>query len=166
MSEWIAILTIACLVIITIQDFKERAVSWFLFPFGFLLCGIQSWVQIGWKDLLLNFGINLFLLVILVLMLLLYLFFRFGIRRLKFWDFLGAGDVLFLVVLASCFSPFNFIVFTITSLLLALLTSLIFLSGRTIPLAGIQAVCLSCFITLQYFIGLKPFNDNWIFLWM
>ena len=166
MPEFIVGLLVACLLLIAFQDFRERAVNWYLFSVAFVICAFQASLYLDWIEIMINFGINLTLLVVLFTTLLCYLLIRFGRNQLSLWNYLGLGDVLFFIVLAICFSPFNFVIFTVVSLMISLLTSILFLSGRTVPLAGIQALCLGIFSILQYFLDRSPFNDNWIYLWM
>lgn len=140
-----SLLIIATLSIMVVQDFRDRAIDWYLFPIGFFLIltvadtGEQGFT---WRTLLLN------LMIIGSQLSLLWIYFFLTGRKLNLWsnDHLGFGDILFLFILAVSFSPVNFFFFYFFSLLFAILIFfLISLSPKkwaTIPLAGIQAFLL------------------------
>lgn len=83
----------------------------------------------------------------------LYLLLRY--RTLKIGNYLGAGDVLFWLACLWCFSPLNFLIFFIVSLLGALLLHLLLrrmMSGYeqvAIPLAGYQGLFLILALVLD-----------------
>ena len=73
---------------------------------------------------------------------------------------IGTGDLLFLPALCISFSPVNYLVFFIISLLLILVFRLISgTSGRFIPLAGMQSVFLACALLITEFFPFSSYND-------
>lgn len=152
------------LLIIAIQDFKTRSVLWVLYPLGYVLCLINSSLYLPYKELAIYVGMNTGIILILILILILYLIIRHGKNGLKLGSFLGSGDVLFFLLGSACFSPFNFIIFSLVSFLIALIFSVLFFSGKsTIALAGWQSLVLAFVILVQYFSFIHPFNEYWIF---
>ncbi len=166
--DYILLSSISCiLIMIFFQDIMQREVYWFLFPIAFILCGIYSFQLVPFNDLFLHFGINILVIGILLVTLLAYLHFRFRGGKIVLWNYLGLGDVLFFGVLSVCFSPLNFVLFTITSLLFALLISMFFLKrNATVPLAGLQALCLLATFIVQQITSFNPFNEYWIYQWI
>lgn len=152
------------LLIIAIQDFKTRSVLWFLFPLGYILCLFYSSQYLSIMELGMYVGINTGIILFLITFLLLYLFIRHGKAGLQLGSFLGSGDVLFFLLASVCFSPFNFIVFSILSFLMALIFNALFFSKKTtIALAGWQSLVLAFIFPFQYFSIINPFNEYWIF---
>ena len=155
------------LTVIFYQDIKYREVSWVLFPSALVLCGVYSLFVISYSELLMNWALNVLILLSLLICLALYVFARFGRTNANLLTYLGLGDVLLFFILSICFSPFNFILFVIASLLFSLTISLLIpLKKKTVPLAGLQSLCLILFLLYQSIFDINPFNENWIFLWM
>lgn len=152
------------LLIIAYQDFKTRYVSWVLFPVGYILCLINSSLQLPYQELGMYLAINTGIILVLILILMIYLVIRHGKEGLKLGSFLGAGDVLFFLLASVCFSPFNFIIFCLISFLTALIIGVLLLSKKgTIALAGWQSLVLGFVLLFQYFSFIRPFNEYWIF---
>ncbi|HEY8400583.1 MAG TPA: hypothetical protein VIK89_04940, partial [Cytophagaceae bacterium] len=147
MALLLQITAIALLIFIFYQDYKYRAVYWFLFPLLALTFLLYNLNMAGWQEVGNNMLINLGF--ISTQLALLTLYFSLKYRRLvNISDsLLGLGDILFLLVLGVLFSPLNFIVYYLLSLLIVLLVAVLLrISGRElgkIPLAGIQAILLS-----------------------
>lgn len=153
--------------IIVYQDVKDRAVSWILFPLAAVLIVAYYHYLFSLIDLVLHFLINLLVVGILLVCLTGYVYLRFKDKGTNLWNHFGLGDVLFFLVLACSFSPFNFIFFTILSLIFAILVSLFQSSKmKTVPLAGYQALCLMLLLIVQRIFSLNPFNDYWIYQWI
>lgn len=131
----------ALLAIVFYQDVKYRGVSWYLFP---LLALVMAWKELNDWPLAVymeSVGINFFIIIIQ-----LGLFYLISINIRKRRDgrtgLLGLGDLLFFGVMAMGIEYSLFpILFTI-SLVLSLVASFLFFRGKTIPLAGLQAVFL------------------------
>jgi hypothetical protein len=124
------------------QDFKWRAVWWFLFPLALGLQSLLALKQIYWSTWAIYFAINLFIVAFQLLVLISYLKL---VKRLNpsqlFKAYLGLGDVLFFIVLAAAFSPLNFLFFLLCFLLVSLIVALYFKRVlKTVPLAGILAL--------------------------
>ena len=74
---------------------------------------------------------------------------------------IGAGDLLFLPVLCISFSPVNYWVFFVVSLLLIVIFRLIYKApGRYLPLAGIQSVILVIALILTEVASISLFDDQ------
>lgn len=153
------------LLIIAYQDFNYRAVSWILFPIALaiqiciaLLSG-NTWVLFHY------FLINLTILAVQLLVLIGYLLLKNKTKqnnKLKMvGSYLGLGDVLFFVVVASAFSPFNFVLAMLAMFVLALLLSVFIVRKTyTIPLAGIMALAFIPMQGLNYFFtNFNPYID-------
>lgn len=150
-----------------IQDFKFRAISWYLFPLlvAALLVMNRSF---SLNDCFINFG---FIALVFVL-----LTGWFSIKEGSMVNLterhLGIGDILFLLCLAFFFSPINFFLFYLCSLLLiAVGTGLYLLIAKpenfTIPLAGLQAFVFIALLTAGWImnidIGKADFLPNFLF---
>lgn len=148
------LLLLGLLGIVSYQDFRERAISWWLIPLLLITCfGIQQYT-LGYN---LWFGVfvNSFFLLAQLLGLSLY----FSIKHRKFVnitkEYLGIGDILFFIPLCFLFSPLHFIVFFISSFIFILLGYFlwrVFQPIETIPLAGALAFCVPiyCLLFDQY----------------
>lgn len=152
------------LTLITIQDFKEKAIVWYLLPiivFLSFLLGIQN---VSYLVLIKNFLINLlFILIQLIL-----LFFYFVIKNKKIIkiinNYIGLGDILFLISICILFSPINFFLFYLFSLILILFISFItkyFIKNVStmIPLAGYMACFLILILSSTFFYNTNLYND-------
>ena len=158
-------LIIFFLIVIAIQDYKYRGVSWILFPIGFLLLAIKS-INFGGLTaqtslFLINIGILLFVFFLLVL------YFSFKNKKIVniVNSYIGIGDLLFLIIIALCFSAINFILFINVSLLLILI-SYLFLSKllkfdtAKVPFAGLLSLFYLVFYLLNIlWLKLNPYID-------
>jgi len=167
--EWI--LLIACYItggVIFYHDIKYRAVTWIAFPV-LLVAGIlfnlveHQQLSILFANVLLNtcfLGIQF---------LLLWLYFLVKKNRSSLQSGIGGGDILFLFASCFFFSPLNFLLFYISSLIFSLATFLI-LSGRinkkraevTVPMAGLQSIFLQLFLTINVVFKNSFTSDSWI----
>lgn len=137
------------------EDFRYRMVHlWWYIILAIGLAGLVL-MQGNYGEWLLTTVINL--LFVLILLLILTIYFSVKERKLVnlFDRHLGWGDVLFFLVITPYFSLIQYILFTVASLIIALLlTPIIFrLQGknRHVPLAGIQAICLVVYLPLAFF---------------
>lgn len=84
-------------------------------------------------------------------------------------NYLGLGDILFLMAITFYLSPVNYILFYVGSLIVVLIYTLItrFFNKNTnqeIPLAGLQALMLGCLLVFSMlYPGLKLYSDSWIY---
>lgn len=134
------------LIVITYQDIRYRSVPLYVFLLAALLAvGIQ-YQQCGidrdfFIQLLLNSGfVACNLLIILV--------YVKKIKRIPLAQAIGMGDLAFYVVLIPVLSTPVYMYFHLISLLIILLSypflkNILALHTRAIPLAGLQALCLT-----------------------
>lgn len=140
MLYWISYIALLLILgLIFVQDWKDRAVHWWLFP---ILLGL-SFIQFEQKntnpaDLLTSF----IFLVMVLLLLIAYI----SLRRQKwvniFKNDFGWGDVLFLLAVIPLFSHKSYILFFISGMFFSLLIHLLLLRRKksTVPLAGYLAL--------------------------
>lgn len=156
---------------IAFQDFKSRAVYWWWFPVTFLgLIGILKSFYgtfLFVEDSIMNLGITM---VVASLTALGYMV-RKGLSGLiTLRGSIGLGDLVMVPMLMYCFSPLNYLVFFISSLVVAIIGYLIWTSKSrtidTIPLAGCWSVMLFIALTLTITGLIDIRNDNWIYLWL
>jgi hypothetical protein len=152
------------LILITYQDFKFRAVTWFFFPLlAAILIGESMYHEI-WSITVEYFIINASFMIIQLLTVTLYLSFRHR-SFIRIWhQYLGLGDILFLFILCFFFSPINLIIFYLSSLIIAILVTLVlrrsYSSFSLIPLAGIQSALLTLLIMLNIFINAIDYRTD------
>jgi hypothetical protein len=164
----LSIILICLLAVVVFQDFKSRTISWFLIPL--LLMGFVgfAFLQINTTELLTYVGINLYIVFTTLLGATLII----SIKNKKLTNivntYLGLGDVLFFVVLATVFSPINFILFFIGSIFISsiIFGSITLLRKKQIltPLAGAMSVLLIITIVTVQFIPTLHFYQDIIFL--
>lgn len=145
-------LVIAILAAIAWQDFKYRAVYTWMFPAAVALVTVQSVMLHTFSFTAV--GINLLIIALQLALLNLLMYWRKEEWLMAGEQWMGWGDVAFFAVLAFCFSPVNFVVFYVISLLLVLIGSLtIMVAGYKvgrIPLAGGQAALLAIVWLFDY----------------
>ena len=144
-----------------VQDFRYRAISWYAFP---LLAGLMMFENKDFRlaDAIVNIG---FLLVNFILTALIT-----SLRSKKYVNLLhahiGLGDLLMLACLALYFTPINFFVFYLSSLLFISIAVGIYLilskpNNYTVPLAGMQGMLLfGCILSASMY-GVKLNNILW-----
>ncbi len=138
------------------EDLKDRAVHWLLFPL--LITEAVIIRSTANESIWLSLKLSSYNVIFIVFQLLLVTIW-FSIKRRKITllttDLLGAGDLLFFLVIAFFLDPLIFITFYIVSLLLIavgwLLWSLFSLANeKTVPLAGLQAMLLSVVLIAEW----------------
>lgn len=132
----------AILLFIAWQDFKFRAVYWWLFPLLLITLAIAKVWQTNSLQMASDLRYNCAFLGVQLLTLSLY--FSLKQRNLVniFNGYFGLGDLLFLFSIAAYFSVVNYIIFYLLSLFLAIVLSLFREANAKIPLAGQQAIAL------------------------
>jgi hypothetical protein len=140
------------LTLITIQDYKDRSVYWFLYPMvGLLVLGIQL-IQNSFYTVLFNSLSNLVFISVLLLFAAVYSKFRFKKKLINVS--IGLGDVLFFIAISFAFAPISFFILFVFSLLFALAIH-IFLNpkknGSTVPLAGHMALFFGIVYAVLFF---------------
>ena len=161
------ILLLVILLLIFYQDLRFQAVSWIFFLFVLLINSFLAVKSLPLSDILFS-----------VVIIILFIFFQFTIIYLFSWvkfkkrinifnSVFGLGDLLFLLMITPIFSPLNFILFFIASLIFTLLIFAILkgfnlLKAKKIPLAGLQSLFLFLLILSQIFIKFSLYNDYYI----
>jgi len=134
-----------CLSMVAYQDFSERQIHWLLIPMCFALFISISTAQIGFSSSLKFLLWNLLFFSFQLLLLIVYFFMKHK-RFVNLLDnYLGIGDILFILTLCSTLSPVNFLLFYFAVLVLTLFVHLVSLKAISnlkaeIPLAGVFAV--------------------------
>ena len=159
-------LILAVMAVIMYQDFKTRSIVWVVIPALIVFFMAQNILTVGLGGTGKNFLINF----LFYSMQLLLISFYFSIKKRKLVriadNYLGWGDILFLLTLCLAFSPVNFLVFYLVSLSVVLLTSLIYriaVKQREfqIPLAGGIAIAYSLCLVMDYLLpAFDRFNDT------
>lgn len=129
--------------LVVFQDFKQRAISWWILPV--MLISYLAYSNQPMDELFNSLFLNLLFLTVNFLVLTIY----FSLKASSLVNIIdskiGLGDVLFFIVSAFIFSLPNFILFFTFSLLISVITALVFktkMRERNIPLAGIMSVIL------------------------
>ncbi len=156
--------------IITYQDFKYRAISWWapLLVLTTALCLAVS--AIGISNTLSQWGINVLFLIVQGG--LLALTFGLGRGQWKIFDHLiGWGDVLFLICVSALFSTVNFLLWYSMALVMSLagFGLYVLISGKkesSVPLAGTLAICAAIFIIGIAAYGYLPWDELPIYAWL
>jgi hypothetical protein len=165
----VQLLSAILLLLIFLQDLRERAVYWIWFPVltaGLLLIRLHHMADshAWWGMVALN--------VALIAVQLLFLTIYFSWRRKQLTNItrglLGWGDLLFLLSITVYFSAANFMFFYIASLTISLvvwilLKALQLVQTEKIPLAGFQAILLLLFLAAEWWphwIALD--DDTWL----
>lgn len=157
------------LLVIIYQDMKYRSILWIVFPILTFIFFYFNNILIPAKEIFENVLLNISFLAIQLISLTLY----FSLKNKTFiWvpdNYLGWGDIVFLISIAFLFSPVNYILFFIISLSFAVPVYLIIKKyqskdvSASVPLAGIQ----SGFLIIIFIINssLKEFSlqsDSWV----
>lgn len=147
------ILIFVLLLLMGYQDFKHRAITWYLFPMLFgLLFMRQIFINAQLiPDLLWNILLNISLIVLIVCITSIYFLFKGFSLKLFFTTKIGTGDLLFFICITPQFNIFNLCFFLIFGSIISLLyQATIFGLSKcfklkytsSIPYAGILALLL------------------------
>lgn len=137
----VKLILVISLLIIFYQDFRKRAVWWFLFPLFLLASGYLHYVNSIFNIFLLNSGLNF--LIMSIILSISFLYAQLKLRVSFFKEAFGLGDLLFFIGLTVAFPTISFIVLFVFSLLFALgLHLLLSVSDKktTVPLAGYSSL--------------------------
>ena len=165
MQAIVIILCMAALIVVAFQDFRERMISWYLVPLLFALFAWNALFNTSFRDVATGFLVNLAFTAFQLLILTIY----FSIKSRKpvniINSWLGIGDVLLLAVLCVAFSPINYLIFYIASLLITIAGFIIYkvlFKGRsaTIPLAGAMALVMIACLVYQLFAAPSAFHND------
>lgn len=137
-------LQIGLLLLIFYQDLKYKAVTWVLFPLLFLCFSISALYGNSEKQqFFLQTSYNLFYLGFVVFGLIAYFYIRSGNLKKSLFRQIGLGDILFFLVCTTALDFVLYMFYFMLSLIVSLIVGMIWYRGNTIPLAGIQAICLA-----------------------
>jgi len=159
------ILILIVLIFVFVQDIISRSVYWFLFPVLIALFIAIHHLSGGYcHQVLINIGFLIFQFLILSV--------YFSLKN-KHWinitdNYLGWGDLLFLISIGFYLSVLNYLFFYLFSLITVLLAWLIWeglskKKDKQIPLAGLQALLFILFLGLDWWVfPLGLTNDDWL----
>ena len=155
---------VVLLVIISWEDFVGRTVHAILFPLVLLLSVAYSYQSLSVYEILYNVLVSGCFLIVQALALLIYF-----IVKHKRWvnltnEYLGWGDVLFLLSILPFFSPIAYLIFYLASLILTIILVLLYRAIsknglKFIPLAGIQSLMLIVVLTYHQFVCPILYSD-------
>ncbi|MBO0360812.1 hypothetical protein J0X19_22825 [Hymenobacter sp. BT186] len=160
------VLAFSMLISMLVQDWRWRGVYWYFFPLlAVLFFGLRLDQQ-PLETVLADSAVNVAFVVLQMLVLSLYVRLRFAA---SLQAYLGLGDILYWLAVAVFFSPVVFILYYLSSLVVALLTFLIVrrvvskpIDAR-IPLAGLQAGYLALLLLVSWLSPTKlPVGDQWL----
>lgn len=168
MAIFIQLLLTALLILVVYQDFRFRAVSWVIFPLLPVLFIMLNLPSVSLEESLANTMANLGFAGSMFLFVTIY----FSIRNRRIVNisngFIGWGDILFILSLGFLFSPLNFIIFYLASLLITIVATLILswlnkIDRNSVPLAGLQALLLLLLIIVNSIFQFANFStDEWL----
>lgn len=169
MVLFIDVVLIILFAILAFQDFKYRAITWYLLPMIFCLLFYKSKFLYANYFALKNIFFNLIFLIVQFVGITIY----FSFKNKKFYNIvdtaIGLGDVLLLVAFCAAFSPLNFMVFYISSSVVSLIVFgliIIFKKNKEIqiPLAGMYSVLFSLLLIASYLIHpVNLYDDDLIY---
>jgi len=152
----IKLILIIALVLVFIQDYKERQVYWVLFPIIGILGGMLFYQNTLPELFLVSIQMNLLFLV--VLLLIIYLYAKLKLKT-KFLNTLGLGDLFLFLAISVSFSTISFIVLFISAIIFSLVLHLFISKNKktaTVPLAGY----MSLFFLISYLFYWVGFVDD------
>ena len=160
---------LSVLALIFVQDIKSKSVYWLLFPILVLLSLLIRLEQHQFTDIDQSILVNISFLLFQFLIVSVY----FSIKSKRLInitrEFIGLGDLLFLLSIAFYLSIINFLFFYLASLILILFGWLIWMvfskeKNKHIPLAGLQAMMFSLLLVIDWWcVPINITNDNWLF---
>ena len=159
--EW-GIITALLLIlgVIVYEDFRERSIHWFLVPGLAALLIALSVLRMGWLEMLNITTWNAVFLCVQGAGLILYFAFKHRRYTPVVDRYIGLGDILFLLAITPAFGQWNFILFILSGIAIALLIFVLLQAFRpasdlTVPLAGILAAYLGLVLVLEQ-VGVIP----------
>lgn len=165
----LSVIFIGLLSAVIYQDFKNKEISWFLIPLLLIIGITNALISIDYIDFLTYAGINLTIVVLNLLGVTLFISLKEKKIKNIIDTYLGLGDILFFFVITVLFSPFNFILFFIGSILLTSLVYIIVMlfdknKQPLIPLAGAMSLVLIVALVFQHiYPSLNFYQDFLIF---
>lgn len=161
------ILLLLILVFIIYQDFRFQAVSWIFFVIGFAITLTVSVKENFLPDIFINTMFNALFILFQISIIYLFTWIKFKKKKNIFKSVFGLGDLLFLLMIIPLFSPLNFVIFFIASIIFTLfvytiLRSIKIYKKQRVPLAGLQSLFLFIVLISQIFIKFNLYNDYYI----
>ncbi|HEX2921899.1 MAG TPA: hypothetical protein VHO50_12120 [Bacteroidales bacterium] len=162
------IFSIALLLMISLQDLKNREIDWFLFPLLLICFIIQGFLEMEPVLFLKTCGLNLVFIISQFLFLLFFLRLKGYQIKYVISTLFGIGDILFLIIVAFPFSNMNFLVFYFSGLIFSLAIFLLYkylISPRIrlIPLAGLLSLYLALIVISDiFFEQFRISSDNYL----
>ncbi len=156
------LILIGTLSVLVYEDLHTRTVNlWHLLLVGACL-GIPALSALRTETALLQIGYNLFFIVAQLAIVMLWSLHKHGLSGLNIFKFIGAGDLVFFVILAIGLAPSRFMLFYISGLTLCIpaflvMTRLYPKAPKTIPTAGFLAAYLGCWQLIEIAGGMGPF---------
>lgn len=173
----VSVIMLVLLGLVAYNDFKNRLVPVLLFYGLALTLGIQSIFALTFIGSLVNFLINVGIVLFMIALVYFYFFLK-NLTSVNIIDnYIGQGDLFFMIISCLYFSPFLFVVFQVSSIAIMLILFGVYIlfskNDRVlIPLAGGQAAFL---VVLELFkvVGFHSaqYDDNLVlinflyFLW-
>lgn len=154
-------LLVLFLLAMAIEDFRSREIHVLLYALSGIVMGVH-FVLAGspWFHVLVNLCFVAFQMGCVMV---------YSYMRNKSWQpfggMMGLGDLLLWLLLIFAFSPFNFIIFFVGGLMLALMVHFVVRNPRfsTIPLAGVQGGLFAVVLLSNYVFGEIEFqSDEWL----
>jgi hypothetical protein len=157
--------TLVILLLMTVQDLRSRSITLLLFFILGSLTIFSALSQQSVEKVLVTFVINSLFLLMHIMAIFIYLFVKHKRFVNPFRDHLGIGDLLFWVVISPAFSPLNFVLGFLSSLLFAIVVSLFLRNSRTedktVPLAGLQALFYAGFLMINFlYLKMDCYDDS------
>ena len=147
------ILCLSCLLGMTIQDFKERKVYLWLLLCTIAFMAYHFFYSVAATVFLINILINLSVILLIVGILYLYTHFKL---KIKFYQALGFGDILFFLGISLSFPSVSFIFLFSFSLVFSALSYRALkplLKTNNVPLAGLQALFFLLLFSVNWPLG-------------
>lgn len=163
------ILILLLLSIIVYQDFRYRAISWATLPLLFAAFTANSILATDFNSFLQSFLFNIGFIIFQLVAVTAY----FSLKNRAITNItskhIGWGDILFFTVAAAAFSPVNFIVFYLLSLISILIIAIAYRlikrnSATTIPLAGGMALLFFVFYSFSNFSNTIDLHNDQVLL--
>ena len=150
------------LVTMFVLDIKSRFLPLWAFPVLMMLLFL-FYNSHSWKIYLFNSIVNGSVLLLMFFSLKFYFYFKNGQRTKIINEYLGLGDVFFLLGICLFFSPFNYILFILISMLLAITFHLFTKSKQDIPMASYFSFLLGILLIIDYvFLEYSIINDDYL----
>lgn len=158
------LLTLVILGVILYQDIKHRAVSWMLFPLLVAVAAVLGFVNVYTWTYITNVGINIMTVLLITGFTFTFILVKNSLQFQSLKRYIGLGDILFFVALSLFFSPVNFVLFFLLSMIFVLLSVTIFVAGKEnknyiIPLAGLQAFLLIIVMVCSMVFNYNLYDD-------